>query len=133
MKRRPKGVATTAVHAGTKVPESITMPKVPPIYAASVFSFDSLAQLDEVWEGRSKGYVYSRMRNPGIDLLEDGDQPRGRCGSGRVCIGHGSHHSIRSIRAFGGRPCGGSQSPVWWHVHLLPRRAAQAGRLHDLR
>jgi methionine-gamma-lyase len=71
MKRRPKGVATTAVHAGTKVPESITMPKVPPIYAASVFSFDSLAQLDEVWEGRSKGYVYSRMRNPGIDLLEE--------------------------------------------------------------
>jgi len=71
MKRRPKGIATTAVHAGTKVPESVTMPKVPPIYAASVFSFDSLAQLDEVWEGRSKGYVYSRMRNPGIDLLEE--------------------------------------------------------------
>ncbi|MGE5578902.1 MAG: trans-sulfuration enzyme family protein [Bacillota bacterium] len=71
MKRSPKGIATTAVHAGTKVPESVTMPKVPPIYAASVFSFDTLSQLDEVWEGRSQGYVYSRMRNPGIDLLEE--------------------------------------------------------------
>lgn len=71
MKRKPEGRATTAVHAGAKVPKSVTMPKVPPIYAASVFSFDTLAQLDEVWEGRSKGYVYSRMRNPGVDLLEE--------------------------------------------------------------
>lgn len=71
MTRKAQGRATTAVHAGAKVPESVTMPKVPPIYAASVFSFDTLAQLDEVWEGRSKGYVYSRMRNPGIDLLEE--------------------------------------------------------------
>lgn len=71
MSRKPRGVATTAVHAGGRAPESVTLPKVPPIYAASVFSFDTLAQLDEVWEGRSKGYVYSRMRNPGIDLLEE--------------------------------------------------------------
>jgi len=71
MPGKPRGVATAAVHAGARAPESVTLPKVPPIYAASVFSFDTLAQLDEVWEGRTKGYVYSRMRNPGIDLLEE--------------------------------------------------------------
>jgi cystathionine beta-lyase/cystathionine gamma-synthase len=71
MKRRFNSVATDAVHAGARPPESRTLPKVAPIYATSVFSFDSLAQLDEVWEGRTPGYVYSRMRNPGVDLLEE--------------------------------------------------------------
>ena len=64
------------------------MPKVPPIYAASVFCFDSLAQLDEVWEGRSHGYVYSRMRNPGIDLLEETVNSL-EGGAGAVAFGSG--------------------------------------------
>ena len=64
------------------------MPKVPPIYAASVFSFDTLSQLDEVWEGRSKGYVYSRMRNPGIDLLEEAVNSL-ECGAGAVAFASG--------------------------------------------
>lgn len=71
MKRKSASVATKAVHAGAKVPESRTLPKVAPIYATSVFSFDTLAELDDVWEGRSPGYVYSRMRNPSVDLLEE--------------------------------------------------------------
>ncbi|MEX0974208.1 MAG: PLP-dependent aspartate aminotransferase family protein [Bacillota bacterium] len=88
MKRKPKSVATTAVHAEAKPPQSVTMPKVPPIYAASVFCFDSLAQLDEVWEGRSHGYVYSRMRNPGIDLLEETVNSL-EGGAGAVAFGSG--------------------------------------------
>ena len=88
MKRKPRSIATTAVHAGTKPPQSVTMPKVPPIYAASVFSFDSLSQLDEVWEGKSHGYVYSRMRNPGIDLLEETVNSL-EGGAGAVALGSG--------------------------------------------
>jgi len=66
-----KGVATKAVHVASKAPFSVTRPKVPPIYTTSVFTFDYLDQVDEVYEGKAKGYVYSRMRNPGIDLVEE--------------------------------------------------------------
>lgn len=71
MKRKPRSPATRAAHAGARVPESRSLPKVAPIYASSVFSFESLAQLDEVWEGVSPGYVYSRMQNPTVELLEE--------------------------------------------------------------
>ena len=71
MRKKSTSIATRAVHAGGKPPQSSTVPKVPPIYASSVFSFDYLDQIDEVYEGRKPGYVYSRQRNPGIDLLEE--------------------------------------------------------------
>lgn len=71
MKSSRKALATVAVHAGSKTPPSVTRPKVSPIYASSVFSFDRLDQIDEVYEGQSLGYVYSRMRNPGLDALEE--------------------------------------------------------------
>lgn len=70
MKPDERSIGTRAVHAGAKVPASVTQPKSAPIYAASVFTFESLAQLDDVYEGRARGYIYSRMRNPGVDLLE---------------------------------------------------------------
>ena len=71
MSDRRRSVATISVHAGAKPPASVTLPKVPPIYATSVFSFDYLDQIDEVYLGSARGYVYSRMGNPGIDLLEE--------------------------------------------------------------
>lgn len=64
-------LATRAVHAGSKTPESSTRPKVPPIYAASVFAFSHLDLIDEVYQGESSGYVYSRISNPGPQLLEE--------------------------------------------------------------
>lgn len=66
-----RSFATRAVHAGSKVPQSSTQPKVPPIYAASVFSFSHLDLIDEVYQGESSGYVYSRIANPGPNLLEE--------------------------------------------------------------
>ncbi len=66
-----KQLATRAVHAGSKAPASSTQPKVPPIYAASVFSFSHLDLIDEVYAGESSGYVYSRIANPGPHLLEE--------------------------------------------------------------
>ncbi len=71
MKSCQKTLATVAVHAGSRISASVTRPKVSPIYASSVFSFDRLDQIDEVYEGRNPGYVYSRMRNPGVDALEE--------------------------------------------------------------
>ncbi|MGC9490786.1 MAG: trans-sulfuration enzyme family protein [Thermovirgaceae bacterium] len=49
----------------------ITQPEVPPIYATSVFSFDTLEDVDAVYEGTKRGYVYSRMANPTVVALEE--------------------------------------------------------------
>lgn len=98
MKRKSRSVATKAVHAGTTPPESRTLPKVAPIYATSVFSFDTLSQLDDVWEGRSPGYVYSRMRNPGVDLLEEAVNVL-EDGEGAVAFGSGMAAITLSVLA----------------------------------
>jgi len=49
----------------------ITRPEVPPIYATSVFSFETLEDVDAVYEGGKPGYVYSRTSNPTVRLLEE--------------------------------------------------------------
>jgi cystathionine beta-lyase/cystathionine gamma-synthase len=63
-------IDTLAVHAGAKVCPSDTQSKVSPIFASSVWSFDSLEQIDDVYEQRAPGYVYSRISNPGVEQLE---------------------------------------------------------------
>lgn len=65
-----KKIDTLAVHAGAKACPSDTRSKISPIFASSVWSFDSLDQVDDVYEHRSPGYVYSRISNPGVDQLE---------------------------------------------------------------
>ena len=98
MKLNPGSTATRAVHAGAQPPRSVTVPKSAPIYASSVFSFDSLAQLDDVYSGNAPGYVYSRMKNPGIDLLEEAVQTL-EDGAAAVAIGSGMAAITLSILA----------------------------------
>ena len=71
-----KGLATKMIHAGEneiakKVAQSVSVPKVMPIYMSSVFSFDDVASLDAVYDGTQPGYVYTRMSNPGTDCVEE--------------------------------------------------------------
>ena len=54
-----------------EIAESVSVPKVIPIYMSSVFSFDDVPTLDSVYEGKKSGYVYSRMANPGLDAAQD--------------------------------------------------------------
>lgn len=42
----------------------------PPIVQTSSFAFDSMADLDTVAGDSSKGYAYSRLKNPTVDHLE---------------------------------------------------------------
>ncbi len=61
---------TMAVHAGKAGGRPVNEPEIAPIYASAVFRFESLSQVDEVWTGRQKGYVYSRMANPSVEAVE---------------------------------------------------------------
>ena len=60
-----------AVHSVDRLPEGISRPEVPPIYAGSIFSFDSLTDLDSVFEHEKEGYVYARMGHPNATMPEE--------------------------------------------------------------
>ena len=55
------------VHSLADMPDYVSVPKVPPIYMSSVFSFDDVPSLDAVYAKEAPGYVYSRDGNPGTD------------------------------------------------------------------
>jgi cystathionine gamma-synthase len=61
----------TRAARGSRAPESVSRPLTPPIHLASVYVFDDLAQVDEVWEGARPGYVYGRFGTPSHTMLED--------------------------------------------------------------
>lgn len=61
---------TRAVHAGKGAPAPLSRPTVPPIYQTSVFSFDTLAGVDDAFSGEPGAFVYSRYGNPSLDALE---------------------------------------------------------------
>ena len=72
---KEKNINTKLAHTGDielskKLAESVSVPKVLPIYMSSVFSFDDVPTLDAVYAGEASGYVYSRMSNPGTDAVE---------------------------------------------------------------
>ena len=59
----PLRFATRAVRAAPPA-ASVSRPLTPPITLASVYAFESLEQVDAVWEGRQPGYVYGRSAPP---------------------------------------------------------------------
>ena len=67
---------TEIIHAGgnslaKKTAQSVSVPKVMPIYMSSVFSFDDVPSLEGVYDGAQSGYVYTRMANPSIDCVQE--------------------------------------------------------------
>ncbi|MGI6484810.1 MAG: PLP-dependent transferase [Tepidanaerobacteraceae bacterium] len=62
---------TRLVHLGRKKFNFVTPPEVVPIYMSSVFSFDGIDQLDEVYSDDASGYVYSRISSPIQDSLNE--------------------------------------------------------------
>src|SRR3989304_2280943 len=45
-------------------------PLPPPLYQTNVFVFDSMAQVEAVWEGKEPGFVYGRYGTPNHAILE---------------------------------------------------------------
>ncbi len=62
-------VATQCVHAGAK--EDIYGAVVTPIYQTSTFRFKDAAQGARLFKGEEDGYIYTRMRNPTVEAMED--------------------------------------------------------------
>lgn len=63
------GFATTAIHHGYR-PEDHHGALVPPIYLTSTFTFPSAEQGGRCFAGEAEGYIYTRIANPTLALLE---------------------------------------------------------------
>ena len=70
MEHNMNGFASKAIHAGTtkcKEYQSLGMP----IYQTSTFYFDCCEQGGRRFAGEEGGYIYSRLGNPTVNLLEE--------------------------------------------------------------
>ena len=61
---------TQAVHAGDRKKLGDYVPVTTPIYMASSFFYDQVAELDRVFGNEKEGQSYSRYGNPTVDALE---------------------------------------------------------------
>src|SRR5437016_7703899 len=63
-------LGTRAAHASRARDPGVARPLVEPLYQSTVYAFDSLAQLDDVYDRRAGGHVYYRMGTPNTAALE---------------------------------------------------------------
>jgi methionine-gamma-lyase len=61
---------TKCIHAG-QAPDATYGSVAPPIYQTSTFAFSSTDQGAARFAGTEKGYIYTRMGNPTVRMLED--------------------------------------------------------------
>jgi methionine-gamma-lyase len=64
------GFATRALHAGEHVGQPHTSAHANPIFQTSTFVFQSAQEGADIFAGTQPGYVYTRLGNPTVRLLE---------------------------------------------------------------
>ncbi len=63
------GIDTICIHSGHKSnPEGAV---VTPIYQTSTFKFENADHGARLFKGEEEGYIYTRMRNPTVEAMED--------------------------------------------------------------
>src|SRR5688572_10225775 len=64
-------IHTKAVHAGDRKKPGAAIPTSTPIYTASTYAYETIADLDRVFSREMAGYSYSRYDNPTNAALEE--------------------------------------------------------------
>src|SRR5882762_7808233 len=64
-------ITTQLVHAGERSEPPDGQPTSTPIYASATFTYDSMAEIDQVFAGDKQGYIYTRYGNPTVSAFED--------------------------------------------------------------
>ena len=67
---KENAIDTKAVH-GIKASYIKSNDLVPPIHMTSTFKFNNAAQGDKLFRGEEDGFIYTRISNPTITLLEE--------------------------------------------------------------
>lgn len=71
-----KKLSTKLIHTGDgqdykKIAESKSVPEALPIYLTSVFAFDDVSSVDDIYDKRANGYIYSRIKHPNTDAVSE--------------------------------------------------------------
>lgn len=69
-KTESTGFATRAIHHGYD-PRDAQGALNPPVHFSSTFAFETAEQGGEMFAGEREGYIYTRLGNPTLSLLED--------------------------------------------------------------
>jgi cystathionine gamma-synthase/methionine-gamma-lyase len=69
--KKALGINTQLVHAGERGATPNGRPVSTPIYATATFTYDSMAEVDQVFAGETQGYIYTRYGNPTVAALEE--------------------------------------------------------------
>src|SRR5579884_4022046 len=67
---RSPGFATLAVHAGAS-PDPVTGARSTPIYQTTAYVFDDVDHAASLFNLQTYGYIYSRLTNPTVSVLEE--------------------------------------------------------------
>ena len=67
-------INTQLVHAGERGETPHGKPVSMPIYATATFTYDSMAEVDQVFAGEQQGYIYTRYGNPTVSALAEAVQ-----------------------------------------------------------
>jgi methionine-gamma-lyase len=63
-----RAAATAAIHAG-RLPALAGVPVIPPVHRSVIYEFVDADEFGAVMEDASRGYLYTRIRNPSTDEL----------------------------------------------------------------
>ena len=67
-------LSTKLIHTGDwqdykKYQGYSSAPESLPIYLTSVFAFDDVPSVDQIYDGEAEGYIYTRIRHPNTDAV----------------------------------------------------------------
>jgi len=94
-KKRP-GFETLAVHAGA-APDPATGARATPIYQTTAYVFENVEQAASLFNLQSYGYIYSRLTNPTVSVLEE---RMASLEGGRGAIAVASGHAAQLLAFF---------------------------------
>ena len=64
-------ITTQLVHAGELAESPAGQPTSTPIYASATFTYESMAEIDQVFAGDKPGYIYTRYGNPTVNAFAE--------------------------------------------------------------
>jgi cystathionine beta-lyase/cystathionine gamma-synthase len=64
-------ITTRLVHAGERTEPLPGQPTSTPIYASTTYTYESMADIDQVFAGDQPGYIYTRYGNPTVNAFAE--------------------------------------------------------------
>ncbi|MDX6303793.1 MAG: cystathionine gamma-synthase [Blastocatellia bacterium] len=76
-------ITTQLVHAGERTGVPTGQPTSLPIYASATYTYESMAEIDQVFAGDKPGFIYTRYGNPTVNAFAEA--MRGAEGGATAC------------------------------------------------